>query len=80
MPFRYEDRPAVPEIEQLRHLLMRCETILQNMALENEGSILNRWPINHEPLRADARNLLPAIRAALDPIQKGGMPFGGNYG
>ena len=52
------------EVERLRGLLTRCETILGNMALENEGAIFNRWPISHEPLRSDARNLLPLIKQA----------------
>lgn len=45
----------------MRNILQRCRTVLANMALENEGAIFRRWPINHEPLRADARNLLPLI-------------------
>ena len=52
------------EIERLRDALRRAETILSNMAEEN-NSMFDRWPIHHEPLRADARNLLPQIRAAL---------------
>lgn len=53
----------------LESLLRRCRTVLGNMALENEGAIFsfNRWPINHEPLRADARNLVPLIDAVLGP-------------
>lgn len=47
--------------ERILGLLARAQTILANMALENEGAIFNRWPINHEPLRADAKNLLPEI-------------------
>jgi hypothetical protein len=53
------------ENERLRGLLESCKTILGNMALENEGAVFNRWPINHEPLRADARGLLSEL-AALD--------------
>jgi hypothetical protein len=57
------------EIQRLHALLERCQTILGNMALETEGrgplSLAPRWPINHEPLRHDARNLLPEIKAAL---------------
>jgi hypothetical protein len=49
------------ERDEARALLERCRTVLGNMARENEGAIFNRWPINHEPLRADARNLLPLI-------------------
>lgn len=48
-------------------ILMRCRTVLANMALENEGhkAIFNRWPISHEPLRSDAKNLVPLIDEAL---------------
>jgi hypothetical protein len=56
-------------IEALEKALRRCQTVLGNMAQENEGAIFNRWPINHEPLRNDARNLLPVIDAALAPEQ-----------
>lgn len=58
--------------EALESLLERCGTVLGNMALENEtglGAIFNRWPISHEPLRSDAKNLVPLIDAAL---QRGG--------
>ncbi|WP_315789825.1 hypothetical protein, partial [Bradyrhizobium sp. SZCCHNR3027] len=51
--------------------LERCRTVLGNMALENEGAIFNRWPINHEPLRNDARGLLPIIDAALAKAKGG---------
>lgn len=51
--------------EALASILLRCQTVLGNMAMENEGAIFNRWPINHEPLRSDARNLLPLIKEAL---------------
>jgi hypothetical protein len=57
---------AAARIEALEATLRRCQTVLANMALENKGAIFNRWPINHEPLRNDARNLLPVIEAALD--------------
>ena len=42
-------------------LLKRCQTVLGNMAKENEGAIFNRWPISHEPLRSDAKHLVPLI-------------------
>lgn len=51
--------------QELYHLLARARTILNNMAWEREGSIFRRWPISHEPLRADAKNLLPLIDEAL---------------
>ena len=57
-------------IEALEAALRRCQTVLGNMAAENEGAIFNRWPINHEPLRNDARHLLPVIDAALAPEQE----------
>jgi hypothetical protein len=42
-------------------LLKRCQTVLGIMAKENEGAIFNRWPISHEPLRSDAKHLVPLI-------------------
>ena len=51
--------------DRMRSALSRARTVLGNMAEENEGAIFRRWPINHEPLRADAKNLLPVIDAAL---------------
>ena len=51
----------IEERDRLKGILERCRTVLGNMARENEGAIFNRWPISHEPLRADARNLLPLI-------------------
>lgn len=56
-------------------ILERCRTVLGNMALEREGAIFNRWPISHEPLRADAKNLVPLIDKVLDhavPVTDGG--------
>lgn len=50
---------------RLRGVLKRCRTVLANMALENKGAIFFRWPISHEPLRSDAKHLLPVIDAAL---------------
>jgi len=54
-------------VAELEKALARCLVILENMALENEGAIFNRWPINHEPLRADAKGVIPIARAALKP-------------
>jgi hypothetical protein len=54
--------------EPLARTLIRCQTVLGNMAEENEGPgvfFFNRWPINHEPLRADAKNLVPIVSQAL---------------
>lgn len=45
--------------------LVRAQTILENMALENERGASWLWPIPHEPLWADAKALLPVIKAAL---------------
>ncbi len=56
---------ARKQLASARSTLERCRTVLGNMALENEGAIFNRWPINCEPLRSDARNLLPIIDSAL---------------
>lgn len=61
-----ENDRLIDENTRLRAALDRAHTVLSNMAAENEGAIFRRWPINHEPLRNDARNLLPVIRAALD--------------
>lgn len=60
-------RDADAEVERLRAALERARTILTNMALEYERSApwMRRWHIPHEPLRADAKNLLPTIDAAL---------------
>jgi len=60
---------ALAIIEALRGTLERCRVVLGNMALENEGAIICRWPINHEPLRADARGLLPVIDEALSQAE-----------
>lgn len=48
--------------------LRRCESLCRHLTQENTGLrryLVSRWPINHEPLRADAANLLPDIRAAI---------------
>jgi len=46
--------------------------VLENMAEEREGFwnefIGNRWAINHEPLRADAKSLLPLIDQLLEAL------------
>ncbi|KPG01804.1 hypothetical protein IP86_03070 [Rhodopseudomonas sp. AAP120] len=52
--------------EALINALKQCRTVLGNMALENERFLAKwgfarRWPINHEPLRNDAKNLLLII-------------------
>jgi hypothetical protein len=56
-----------------RWALERAEVILSNMAEERTGfwdSLLGRrWPINHEPLRNDARNALEEIRRAIDRLR-----------
>ena len=41
----------------------RRQTVPGNMAFENEGAVFNRWPISHEPLRADVE-FPPVIDAA----------------
>ena len=58
--------------EDLVLILKRCRTVLGNMAEENPG-LWNeltgrRWPINHEPLRADAKNLVPLIDQILESV------------
>ncbi len=51
-------------------LLERCRTILGNMAKENDKKWwqfwISRWEISDEPLRNDAKNLLPLIEKLLD--------------
>lgn len=60
--------------EQMRGVLERCRTVLGNMAEERPGFWASffgrRWPVNHEPLRGDARNLLPLIAEVLGPLPK----------
>jgi hypothetical protein len=70
MPLRFDDQHEIAditmgELAKLIGALERARTILGNMALENEGAFFNRWPICHEPLRADARGLLPVIDEVL---------------
>lgn len=52
-----------------KYALERAQVILCNMAAERPGfwaSLFGRrWPVNHEPLRGDARNALPAINDAI---------------
>lgn len=58
--------------EDLVLVLKRCRTVLGNMAEEREGFwnefFGRRWPTNHEPLRADAKNLVPIIDEILEAI------------
>lgn len=61
---------TTPARAQIEVALRRAHTILSNMTRENEGAIFKRWPINHEPLRADAKAALPDIEAALTAILK----------
>ena len=53
-------------------MLRRCRTVLANMAAENTGlwnSLAGRrWLINHEPLRADAKKLVPLIEKVLEAV------------
>lgn len=54
--------------DRLEHALRWAQTILANMAMEHTTGwrgIFARWPISHEPLRADARGALPVIEKAL---------------
>lgn len=55
---------------QLRAALSRARTILENMAMERINP-WRRWVIHHEPLRADAKALLPIINAVLPPPPAG---------
>lgn len=54
-------------------VISRAETILANMARENEKGIAfgrQRWPIHHEPLRADAKGLLPEFDTAKNELME----------
>jgi hypothetical protein len=59
-------------IDDLIAVLRRCRTVLGNMAEEREGlsnALLGRrWSINHEPLRADAKHLVPLIDDLLEAV------------
>jgi len=59
-------------VADLTIMLKRCRMVLENMAEEREGFwnefIGNRWAINHEPLRADAKSLLPLIDQLLEAL------------
>ena len=72
MPQAFDDQHQIAdltlgELRGLVSLLERARTILGNMAEENENAFLGRrWPINHEPLRADAKGLLPELDKALN--------------
>lgn len=63
-----ENAKKADHVRQLLGLLERCRTVLGNMALENEGHarLFRRWQISDEPLRNDAKNLLPLLNEALD--------------
>lgn len=55
-----------------RSVLQRCEMLLENMTKERTGTarlMFGRWSINHEPLRNDAANILPLIRAILKDVR-----------
>lgn len=63
-------KSVVAENWRLRSALERARNVLGNMAMEHETgwrSIFARWPIHHEPLRSDARHLLPVIDDVLGP-------------
>jgi hypothetical protein len=55
-------------LKQAMKALERCQNVLGNMARENEGAIFFRWPIHHEPLRSDARGLLPVVDRTITAI------------
>jgi len=60
-----KQRTLEAKLDRAIGALTRARTVLGNMALEREGAIFRRWPISHEPLRADARGLLPVIDEVL---------------
>lgn len=53
------------ENAHLRVALLRARTVLGNMAMERPDATFFRWIVPHEPLRADAKELLPVIDTAL---------------
>lgn len=59
-------------VEDLVLVLKRCRTVLGNMVEEREGFwnelFGRRWLINHEPLRSDAKNLVPLIDEILEAV------------
>lgn len=59
--------PHCQEVTRLKQLLERCYVVLGNLAMERENPAVwqSRWPISHEPLRADAKALLPLLDAAV---------------
>jgi hypothetical protein len=63
--FRKNIQDARLEIMKRRGQVSWCRPILENMAAENERPWWNfwtpRWPISHEPIRGDARYVLPLI-------------------
>lgn len=64
-----ETEGVTPAEERALSLLLRCNTVLGNMAWEREGfwnSLFGRrWVISDEPLRADAKGLLPEIEKVM---------------
>lgn len=54
---------AEASLREAVEVIERARNVLNNMAQEHEGAIFNRWPIHHEPLRADAKNVVPVIDA-----------------
>lgn len=54
-------------LDALKAALTRTHVVLANMAAEIQPHRPwhSRWPIHHEPLRADARRMLPIVDAAL---------------
>lgn len=59
-------------VDDLMLALKRCRTVLANMAEEREGFwnevFGRRWVISHEPLRADAKNVLPLVDAVIEAV------------
>jgi hypothetical protein len=54
------EKALYAELNRTSALLERARTILDNMA-QSPGSVFDRWSVHHEPLRADAKNLVPLI-------------------
>ena len=52
-------------------VVRRARNVLNNMAMENKGAWWPsaRWPIHHEPLRSDAKNVVPVLDAFLAKLE-----------
>ena len=59
---KYSDQSH--EIDNLRHILGLCKTLLEEMVQESASGYA-KYALHHETLRDDARKVLPAVLTAL---------------